>query len=508
MADLTITSGSHFVKITKMTPRGRIVVENFIRRFVQMGWMRTGRSYIKAALKVFAMATADRSEMRIHINTLKEFNTHLIANYINEDMVVRETLPIPEPVKVEFKIQSHWSDRDYQIPVIDYLIDKKPPIAKFVDLRPGRGKSYSSMRAMQELGLRTLIIVKPMYLEKWVEDIHRTMDINDDDIVVIRGSNQLMALLMLAEQGKLTAKIILISNKTMQNWIKYYEKLNTETISMGYACLPEDLCKHIGAGIRLIDELHQDFHLNYKIMLVTNVYMSMSLSATLISDDDFINKMYEITYPAITRYSEGAVDKYVAITAVFYKLKYPDRMKCKDYVSKSYSHHMFEQTILRNDQMTTNYLNLIKETFDGSFIRDYKKGQRCLIFCISIDMCTVVTNFLKNKYPHLNIGRYVEEDTFEALMTNDVSVSTLQSAGTAVDIDMLSTVIMTTAISSSQSNVQSFGRLRPLKDGSVPRFLYFVCENIDKHIDYHEKKRLVLEPRAKTYNAVHIGNPI
>jgi len=508
MPELTVSIFSHYFLITHITPRGRTAVNSFARKMVQMGFVRNSHKYIYTSIKTFAASVEDRSEFRFHINQLNEFKIHLVANYIVDDMVVFKEMPTHEPVKVKLEIQKHWSDREDQIPVIGYLISNAAPRAKFVNLQTGKGKSYCAMRAMEEIGYRTIVIVRPMYIEKWVEDIRRTYVLETEDLMVIRGSDQLMALLHMAQQGELNSKIILLSNKTYQNWIKLYEKFKFETLHMGYPCTPDRLCEALGVGIRLVDEVHQDFHLQFKIDCYTNVERSISLSATLLSDDDFINNMYEIAYPAALRYKGPAYDKYVAATAVIYKLKFPNKIRCKDYVSKNYSHHLFEQSVLRSDSLTNNYLKLIEQVFRGSYLKDYKKGQRCLIFCISIDMCTVVTAYMKKAFPNLDIRRYVEDDEFSDLMEADVSVSTMQSSGTAVDIPNLTTVIMTTAMASSQGNIQGLGRLRALKDGTTPQFLYFVCEDIPKHIDYHERKRVILEARAKTYRSIFIGGPL
>jgi hypothetical protein len=368
--------------------------------------------------------------------------------------------------------------------------------------------SYCTMRGMAIFGYRTMIIVKPMYLEKWVEDMHRTMIFEPKDIMVIRGSSQLMALLMMAEAGELNSKIILLSNKTLQNWLKLYEKFKDDTLDMGYTCTPDRMCEVLGVGNRVIDEVHQDFHLNFKIDLYTNVAESISLSATLLSDDDFMNKMYEIAYPAFSRYKGPAYDKYIAARSVIYRLRQPNEVRYKDPVSKNYSHHVFEQWILKNDQRASNYFDLINTVVKGSYLPKYKKPDRCIIFCASIAMCTVVTAYLQKRYPHLDIRRYVEEDPWENLMEADISVTTLQSAGTAVDIPNLTTVILTTAVSSSQSNVQGFGRLRKPNDGTVPEFNYFVCEDIPKQVDYHEKKRGILQDRAISYKSINIGTPV
>lgn len=508
MAELTITTASHFFRITKITPRARAAVENFARKFVQYGFQRQGRDYFKAALKVYAASTFDRSEYRFHINTYSDFERHLEANYITGDMVEHESLALYEPAKATFEINSVYKDREEQTSAIEYLLSEERPLAKFISMATGTGKSYVSMRAMQMRAVRTLIIVKPMYIDKWIDDMQRTMVLDDGDIMVIRGSSQLMALLLMAQDNVLNSKIILISNKTMQNWFKLWEKFKFETLGMGYACAPEEICKHLKIGIRLIDEVHQDFFLNFKLSLYTNVPHSISLSATLLSDDDFMNRIYEITYPASLRFKGKAYVKYIAATAVMYKLKYPNKIRCKDAVSKNYSHHLFEQSILRSDSMAANYLDLIKKVIVGTYLKDYKPGQKCLIFCISIDMCSIVTDYLKKTYSNLKVGRYVEEDPWEALMESDICVTTLQSAGTAVDIANLTTVILTTVISSSQSNIQSLGRLRQLKDGTTPRFLYFVCTDIPKHIEYHEKKRVMLLDRTISYQNIFISEPI
>jgi hypothetical protein len=156
----------------------------------------------------------------------------------------------------------------------------------------------------------------------------------------------------------------------------------------------------------------------------------------------------------------------------------------------------------REKGMLNNYLKLITDVLKmGHFRNGYQFGDRCLIYCAGIEMCTIVTEHLRKLYPHLKINRYVEEDPYENLMESDITVSTLLSAGTAVDIPMLTTVILTTAVSSSPSNLQGFGRLRELKDGRPPQFYYFVCEDIPKHTEYHDRKRDLLETRALNYKS-------
>ena len=508
MSEFTLIKESHFFKCINVTPRARIAIESYARTLVQTGWVRERNKYFKAPIKVFAMATADRTEFRFHINQLTPFKNHIAALGLTNDLYLEEHKSIHKSLKVKLKIRPEWVLRDYQVPVVDYLVSDEAPVAKFVNLPTGQGKGMCTLYAMSLIGLRTLIVVKPMYLTKWVEEIEEKYDVQPEDTIVIRGSSQLLSLLLSAQDNDCVAKIILISSKTIANWISLYEKYKDQSLDMGYPVIPEDLCKILKVGVLVMDEVHQEFFANYKFFLNTNVYRSISLSATLISDDEFISKMYGVCYPITSQYHGAVFKKYIAATAVFYRFNEPGKIRCKDYVTNNYSHHMFEQSILRNKLIKENYLSLIKDIFAGTYVENYKEGQKCLIFCISIDLCVVVRDYLQRHYPKLDIRKYTQEDPWVNLMEADVSVSTMQSSGTAVDIPGLSTVIMSTALNSLQGNVQGMGRLRELKDGSTPRFIYLVCEDIDTHIRYHVKKREILETKALHYNSIFIGKPL
>jgi hypothetical protein len=505
-SELIVTIGSHYFCTTKVTPRSRQAVESFARRYIEYGFVR-GRP-TRAPLKVFAAATSGKDEYRFHINTLNVFKQHLEAHYLTGSLVTWKTLPVPTPEEIDITILPKWKDREDQIPAIEYLLQEEP-VSKFLNLQTGFGKSYITMRSIAEHRTRTVIIVRPRYIEKWILDIRRTFDIELEDILVIQGSAQLMALLAQAETGELTAKIIIISNKTMQNWIKIYERIRFETLQVGYATTPDKLHEFLKSGKRVIDEVHLDFHLNFKLDLYTNVKTSSSLSASMISDNDFVNKMYDIAYPKALRFIGPEYNKFVDAVSIIYRFENPDKIRYKNYHDGSYSHIEFENSVRTKKGVFTNYLELITNTVTGTYLKDYTKTEKCLVLCSSVEMCTLVRDQLIKIFPHLTITRYVQDDPFENILTSDICVSTLLSAGAAIDIDNLTTVILTIAISSTQSNVQSLGRLRNLYTTTKKReFYYFVCEDIPKHIEYHEKKRAILETRSLSYRSIRIGKPL
>ena len=362
--------------------------------------------------------------------------------------------------------------------------------------------TFCAASALAELGKRFVIIIKPMYVDKWISDLKEILGLTTNDITVVQGNPSLMNLIACAKQGLLTSKAIIISNRTLQSWFKSYEDKGNCIEDEGYDCNPSELFEVLGAGVRLIDEVHQDFHLNFKIDLYTNIQHTISLSATLKGDDPFLNRMYELAYPREIRYAGLAYNRYVYAYSWIYQVKEPAKLRTTEWGSTIYSHHAFERSVLQNRQLLSGYLDMIVSATKQFFIKKYQKGERLLIYCASIQMCTIVTERLSQQFKDLCVKRYVEDDPYENLMQADISVSTLLSAGTGVDIPLLTTVILTTAVSSSQSNIQGFGRLRKIPDKKL-QFIYFVCSDSSKHLEYHEKKKDMLRNMALQYDSVN-----
>lgn len=510
MIELKIDKRSHHFRVYDFTRRGNDIIRAFAKQLVQWGFIRERGKYIKAPLRTFAASNHKQDEYRFHIHQFDDFIRHLRNNHITEDSFEVYEVPLIPVEKVELPIFEHWKPRDYQLPAIDYITKDNGPIQKLVCLAPGRGKSYISMVSASKLGHRFVMVAKPMYLDKWVLDIKRTYDIPDEDILVIRGGNSLMALITKCREGNLTEKVILISNKTLLNFIKNYERYGDEMEVMGYDATPDELFQLLGGGIRVIDEVHQDFHFNFKLDLYTHTERSVSLSATMLSDDPHIQQMYEIAYPTRDRYIGEDSKPYINSIAVMYSFANPKKIRSTDFSGKTYTHHVFEQSIIKEKSILNNYLKMIGDHVNEFFVKDseYKKGDKFIVFCTSIDMCTRVTRYLQNRFPQLDIRRYVEDDPYDNLMEPDGRVSTLLSAGTAVDIDQLTRTFLTTAVNSSVSNVQGFGRLRPLKDGRNPLFIYFNDIHNKKHMEYHNKKREIIKPRSLSFKEMNYGSSI
>lgn len=501
---LIVTIYSHHFSCKAITPRGNNLCDLFGRKFVQWGVKFERGRYLRQAVKVYATKTADNYEYRFHINVYDQWLEHLKFNQVDIDTQVQITTePYPESTDIKLKVREHYTPREGQIPVIEYMVADGNN--KLVTAQTGSGKTVMTWFALEKISKVAAIIVRPQFMQKLRSDIIEQTDCTSDDIIMVQGNAQLLKLLELAKYNELNCKFVIMSNKTIQIWYKQYEKLRDGIFDLGYECYPYELFSMIKAGIRIVDEVHLDLHLQCKIDLYTHIEHSISLSATLLSDDPFIRKMQEMLYPLKDRYDSGEVNKYIDTFGVTYALETMNGIRTTEFGSASYSQTAYEKSLMKNRPRLMKYLNMIDWILNESYFKVTREKKKFLIYVGSIMLAGVVTNFLKQKYPHLDIRRYCEDDPYENLLDPDIRVSTVLSAGTGHDVKNLVGVLLTIALSSIQANIQSLGRLRQLPDGHPVEFYWLTCKDIPKHLEYHKAKEDLMSKRAKSYKLLQSG---
>ena len=357
--------------------------------------------------------------------------------------------------------------------------------------------TYLSLYALRAIGVRTAIILKGMYIDKWIGDIEEAYGAEKGALMVIRGIPQLRAAIEMARQGAFKPRVVVFSNKTMFMLMKYYEQHGVDEF---IPVSPMDLYKHLGIGVRLIDEVHQEFHCNFRQDIYTHIPLTASLSATLEPDSPFIRDMYELVWPPGTWAPEMEYNKFIAVKSIWYRLNDPGKLRWLNFM-RQYSHTEYEKSILKHPQILQNYLDMIADLVVQLFMCKREPGQKMMIFVATVQMATIVQEMLANIYPNLIVNRYVSEDEYEDLVGADISVTTLQSAGTAVDIPNLRVTLMTTALSTKQGNIQVLGRTRPLIGWPdvTPEFCFLSAKDVDKHVTYAKEKREKLSGKVKSF---------
>jgi len=387
-----------------------------------------------------------------------------------------------EPIKgkdVEFEINKDFRPRDYQEEYAKAIINAKTNNV-LVDLQTGKGKTFISMYALSKIKKRFAVLILPVYMEKWKNDITYLTNIKEDEIMILQGSNSFLRLLEMEDKDLVKYKCFIISLPSINTFIKTY--LSGGFI--GYGDIhPEMIFEKMKVDTILNDEGHQHFHQVVKTSLFANVRFMLILTATLISNKRNVENMYRTIIPDNHRISNIVTyDKYIKAYGIAYRFESPSRIAFK--TSRGYNQAKFEKSIMRRNNVLKNYLKFIKNLVDEFYIKKKRKDDdKCLIYAGTVKMCTVIRDYLREHYSDLIINKYTEEDPYDIILTSNIIVSTLQSAGVALDIPNLLTVIQTINIQSLAANEQTKGRLRKRDDGDV-FFVFTYSEDIPSHIRY------------------------
>mgnify|MGYP006431572937 CR=1 FL=1 len=479
---------SHGIRIRPASREARSAMINYCKEMALWEWSSPSPTFKpqRKMTRIYAGATRIRDEFRFHRNQQKDvFKALDAAGVYKSDLKVEELEPDPG-VDVEFDWASDKELMDFQKGIVDFFT-QSTPIIKVTNLQMGKGKSLISLAAMYRLGKRTVIQLKGGYVSRWLDALEEELDFDKGDVLIVRGRDSLQSVINQAQTGEFEAKVVIITNKTIFNFLKEHERNAKENI---YGIEPHELYPLLGVGLRICDEVHEDYHLAFRSDIYCHVASSIHLSATLKTEDSFRRFVYDIALPPESWVDNVPYDRYIGVTALHYVTRHPDKIKIHEKGRDTYSHSAFEKSLLRKPEMLHNYMLIIEECVENYYIVDFEKGQKCAIFCHLVDFCTYVRDYLRQRYPGLKIDEFVSGSPSETLENSDVIVTTLGSAGTAQDIDGLKTVLLTKALRKREMNEQVLGRLRRLKNWPdvVPRFVYFVNTSIPSHLNYHHAK--------------------
>lgn len=501
---------SHNFAISQFTGRDSEVIFRYLSaNLVQWGFDRVDGKYKRVKLRTFAASNRSRNVFRLHLNSLPSFKTFLQVNGYDWNSLNIVKHEIKPGTTVAHQFLDKRPPLEHQRLALIYNLEA-PSVgyanSKLANIPTGFGKGRLAFETVYKLNTRAMCIIPGKYLDKWIEEFEAIMGKRRGDLMTIRGGKQLKQAIELAKAGELTAKFIIITNTTMYNYLSEFELQGKEH---SYGVDPIDFFPTLKIGIRLVDEVHEHFHLNFRLDLYSHVPVTLSLSATMNPTDPFVKKMYELAFPLGTRFDKIPYKKYINVKALKYQFIEPRKIRYTQFGRTSYSQVTLEESIMKHVPTLKNYLTFIEHIVKESYLSVKKPTQKMLIFAGTVKMCTLINEHLNTvlKKENLVIRRYVGEDPFEYLINSDISVSTLKSAGTAVDIPGLLVTLMTDSIDSVQANEQALGRLRELKQfpDSKCEFIYLVCMDIARQFDYHNRKLEIFKDKAASHQLLNTG---
>lgn len=495
MKKMRIDLYTHFFKVSHVHPSAYYALRRAFQELLQVQFVKIRGKVQKQNKNIFA-AKSDEGEYRFHINYLPRFKEMLRDGLINDDEINYFKHEYPEPAEIDVKVDEKFQMRDYQEEALSYILDEGH--SKLVAFSMGLGKTLTAVKAGELLGYRTIIIVLGRYKEKWRDDVLELYG-PDTNFILVKGLAQLLSIIEQAKEGNPVPDVIIVTTTTMQLYIKEWEKHQGKEIEGMVP--PEEMYEILKIGYRIIDEAHQHFHMVFKNDLYSNLYKAVYLTATLESNDKFIQAMYNLIWPRTMRGQAVKPAPYDKTTALLYQHLNPDRVRWKS--NQGYSHVMYEQSIWKHIPSRVEYLDMIGDVVEQKFLPLYEPGKKMLIFCSLVDTCKEVADYLNQRFKDKKwqISKFTAEDNKEIIDTNDITVSTLGKAGTALDISGLIVCFNTVALAEPKANLQAKGRLRDLSkkpgfEHIVPEYIYTVATDIPRHVQYHQEKKMLFAGRT------------
>lgn len=484
MVRFKVTKYSHGFKVRVLFVKDRSYIFGFVRQYTQMEmkWNPQRRRNMMSPTTVYATSNPDRSEFGFLLRDIPAFEKHMEISGIRPEEIAYEKVEAPEGVPIEFSLPV-ITPRDNQSSALRFMKEDGKHI-RVLPLPTGQGKTLTTFMHLAERGTRTVFFMRAGHLKTWLDTIVEHTDIDKEDIVVIRGTSNLRALIATASLGRLHAKVILISSETFNGYLNTYIRGEMVT-GNSFDVTPDKFIELIGAGASVTDECHELLHHVVRRAIMLNVMLNIYLSATLKSGRELTEKIYGSVFPMEDRFTDFKNNDHIVVHPTYYTLREPSEAKYQG--DRGYSHLIYEGWLFGDKERAERYLDVIYSVIKQDYLENRKPGTKLLVFAATVDACEKITAYLNKKLDDsITVSTYVAATPEEVLDEFEVIVTTPKSCGTGTDIPNLSMTLMTVAVGGIQLSEQILGRTRPIKlyPDEDPRFYYLTAANIPKHMDY------------------------
>lgn len=408
-----------------------------------------------------------------------------------------EQLPLQIGAEINVSLKSHIRDRnEQQTAAINYLTTCSES-QRGLSSMPGFGKTFCAVKSIAILGRRTMICVAGL-IEQWQNAILEYTELSESDVYIIQGAVSINKLLLQIDKT-LFPKIIICSLGTIRAY---------STGDAAYENHPPfvELFDRLRVGVKVVDEAHLNFYLTLMIDLQTNAAVNIALTATFDRGDYQVKQIFDSHYPHLMRFGENVLNRYVDIYSYNYSLG--NMIPAKAYLtSEGYNHSKLEEYLMRRVPKHLEYIYkfVYSPAIYAHYINKRRPGQRLLILCTTVAMCTWLHDKLVAELSpeeNFKVALYTYESSIDVLSEADIVISTPGSAGTGTDIKDLLMVLMTIATGSENTNKQSLGRLRELSNGDTPVYAYSWNRDLSQHQKYQEARRHTYTARGKSFHEI------
>ncbi len=359
--------------------------------------------------------------------------------------------------------------------------------------------TLTSLATIAEMNCKFTVTIPPKYFGLWTKALDETYRSVQGRYMTISGSAALQNLIDRALDNDLDGiDIFIISNITYRTFIEAFELHGDKLSDIGYNVPPTRFHELLGVGCQINDEIQEDPGLLFRTDIFTNIAKQIYLSATPFTGNAYVTKMIDKMLPPETAVRLPDYKVYIKCLGLVYN---EIGIKPKHYLTpfkNTYNHARYETQMLLNSKRHATYLRMVRKIAEGVYVNDRLEGQKLLILCATVAFIKDMVEYLRDQFPDLEVNEHVAGCPYERLLTNDITVSTIKSSGTGVDIPNLREVVLLQATGSEKDMIQILGRLRPLKlyPDVSPRLTYMICENIPHHIRYSGNTQTIFKDRT------------
>jgi superfamily II DNA or RNA helicase len=465
-------------------PRSPVNIRQISGKFVEFEFRQGQKPLLKQRFTLFNEALNLRIMPRHALPLITDYLTKCSVNY---EIIQGELIP---PRTVDIPINPEWKEREYQIPVIEFLLDQSKPM-RVLDLDVGLGKTGCSVKASSALGYCTVIMVSGL-VEQWEEVFRNNTLLEHDDIYVIKGSKSLIYLFANPEY---LPKVFIASSETIKPYVVGAHDPLWPTWDM--------FCHHYGVGTKIMDECHLRFLSNTEIDLNTRIVNNLYLSATPSRSSSREKQIFALIFPDSIHYAKGPVKKYV--DTFFYRFNIDINIREKRITTiKGYSHSKYETYLWANKLKFIEWIQtVIYPAINAHYINRRQPGHKCLIFVSTILMAEKLVEAIRRLYPDIYVHTYLSRDPESILTDADIIISTHKSAGTGSDIKGLLTCINTCSYQTDIQTRQQTGRLRELPD-ATPVMVDMANMFFNSHSRHAQARMRVYEEISNTFKVIDL----
>ena len=372
---------------------------------------------------------------------------------------------------------------DLQTNIIHYIVEKNKKYSQAAIVAgTGIGKTYCAIAITVCYAMATLVVSHSSKLRShWSKKIQYYTDCEESDILILDSSTKIMKIL--GSDKPIHYRYISTTHAILNSLGKQH----------GWDIVGE-VCKRLGIGCIIIDEVHRCFANTIKILTHTNTKKYLLLTATFKRSERIQNRIFQTCFTAIPKFVQANVtnermQKHITATIITYN-SHPSmevQLSCTNQVKGGINGIYYDNYLVDHDkEFFTVFSHFLNMCIEGTK-EFHGKG---MIMCGSIHACDEMAKFLFNSLgDKSSIGIYHskvklnQEEKDRMLESCDIIVTTSGSLGEGTDIDNLHYVIDIETFRSEILAEQVPGRLRNLNDGHKYNYLKIVNVGFVKAYD-------------------------